>query len=451
MGGIPKKRNAGWFVAGKRTQPSRSHKKRKKGDHTRKKRRTTHENSVHDLYLLGLKYLRGGDKVTARSWFKIAWERGASEDGLYGHILTTTPLKFWGEWNDREWRLNKYPRASIQSWARSQTQHSGVVNLRGLWLYKHEKYYHAVRKFTAAAAKGNVHAMHKLAICYHYGHGVDKNHTTAAHWFTMAAERGHTGSMTELGIYLCHGFGVEQDDAKAIKWFTKAVKVSWASATATDWGRVECWHWGSKKAETWHKFQLMTNMVRLGLCFFRDGDNQDQFEAFQWFTKATEIFDEYETAGYDFWRDDFDVWHVRAMSLLGYCYHLGICYIGEDNSTKAFDWYTKAAHKGDTTAMLNQGHVCHSDYTTAMLNLGHMCYSGDVTVDRDFIKALHWFTKAADAGDTRAIIDLLNARPRDIYEYNKQLDFAASRAPLHNFLPKTSPGSPGCEHLPIIV
>jgi len=62
----------------------------------------------------------------------------------------------------------------------------------------------------------------------------------------------------------------------------------------------------------------------------------------------------------------------------------------EQDGTKAVEWYTKAADLGNTTAMNN---------------LGNMYQTGN-GVEQDGTKAVEWFTRAADLGDTDAMNEL---------------------------------------------
>ena len=77
--------------------------------------------------------------------------------------------------------------------------------------------------------------------------------------------------------------------------------------------------------------------------------------------------------------------------------HLGICAdLGagvEQNSTKAVEWYTKAAKKG---------------FRVAMYTLG-VCFEYGRGVERNWTKAVEWYTKAAEKGCTRSIAKLERA------------------------------------------
>ena len=77
-----------------------------------------------------------------------------------------------------------------------------------------------------------------------------------------------------------------------------------------------------------------------------------------------------------------------AMGNLGYMYANGEGV--EQDYAKAIEWYTKAADSGNTTAMYN---------------IGYMYMYGE-GVEQDGTKAIEWYTKAADLGDSDAMYNL---------------------------------------------
>ncbi len=62
----------------------------------------------------------------------------------------------------------------------------------------------------------------------------------------------------------------------------------------------------------------------------------------------------------------------------------------ERDYEKAIEWYSKAAEQG---------------YSTAQNNLGNMYYNG-LGVERDYEKAIEWYSKAAEQGNKRALNSL---------------------------------------------
>ena len=80
----------------------------------------------------------------------------------------------------------------------------------------------AFQLFAQAAAKGNLKAMHNLAIAYAQGAGTQKDETKAAEWFARAAERGYVDSAFDLAVLYERGEGVPQDLKQAMKWYAIA-------------------------------------------------------------------------------------------------------------------------------------------------------------------------------------------------------------------------------------
>lgn len=84
--------------------------------------------------------------------------------------------------------------------------------------------------FDAAASKGNLKAMHNLAIAYAEGIGTDKDEKKAAEWFSRAAERGYVDSAFDLAVLYERGIGVPQDLKEALTWYGIAARMGDAPA-----------------------------------------------------------------------------------------------------------------------------------------------------------------------------------------------------------------------------
>ncbi len=80
----------------------------------------------------------------------------------------------------------------------------------------------AFKLFSAAAEKGNIKAMHNLAIAYAEGLGTQKDEAKAAHWFQRAAERGYVDSAFDLAVLYERGLGVKQSLNDALRWYSIA-------------------------------------------------------------------------------------------------------------------------------------------------------------------------------------------------------------------------------------
>jgi len=76
--------------------------------------------------------------------------------------------------------------------------------------------------YLAAAERGNIKAMHNLAVSVSGGGGSTPNYALASKWFGEAALRGFADSQFNLGILAEHGLGRTKDLADAYKWYVLA-------------------------------------------------------------------------------------------------------------------------------------------------------------------------------------------------------------------------------------
>ena len=78
--------------------------------------------------------------------------------------------------------------------------------------------------YRRAAEKGNVKAMHNLAVLSANQSKSSPDYATAAQWFTEAAERKLSDSQFNLAVLYENGLGVEQNLKQAYKWLSLAAK-----------------------------------------------------------------------------------------------------------------------------------------------------------------------------------------------------------------------------------
>jgi len=84
--------------------------------------------------------------------------------------------------------------------------------------------------FEAAALRGNVKAMHDLAIAYAEGQGTAHDPVRAAAWFNRAATQGYVDSQFDLAVLYERGDGVRQNARAALKWYLIAAGAGDAQA-----------------------------------------------------------------------------------------------------------------------------------------------------------------------------------------------------------------------------
>jgi AcrR family transcriptional regulator len=125
---------------------------------------------AHAQAEVALRYLQGGDRVSAARWSDAAAESGRAAAQYLAGTLSGDKIR-------------------------------------------------AFALFQAAAAQGNVKAMHNLAIAYAQGDGTAKDEGKAADWFARAAERGYVDSAFDLAVLYERGQGVQQDLRQALKWY----------------------------------------------------------------------------------------------------------------------------------------------------------------------------------------------------------------------------------------
>ena len=100
---------------------------------------------------------------------------------------------------------------------------------------------------------------------------------------------------------------------------------------------------------------------------------------------STELVD-FEEFNIKFQNISFDDNYEKISKSPEAMYSLGNSYYSKNDYKKAFEWYEKAAAKGDADAMNNLG----------------LCYEYGRGVDKDEKKAVEWFKKAADKGHSDA-------------------------------------------------
>jgi TPR repeat protein len=91
-------------------------------------------------------------------------------------------------------------------------------------LYSKDDAARAVSWFEQAALRGNVKAMHNLAIAYAQGQGTAEDDSRAAAWFNRAANQGYVDSQFDLAVLFERGQGVRQNRVAALKWYLIAAR-----------------------------------------------------------------------------------------------------------------------------------------------------------------------------------------------------------------------------------
>ncbi len=188
------------------------------------------------------------------------------------------------------------------------------------------------------------------------------------------AAKGNVEAMFHLGQYYYFGTGVALNYATSLKWLTKAAAKNDINAMLM---LGEMYENGLgvkkdlKKSLEWTKKAALKGSVEaayeLGEMYENGaGVPQSMAEAVKWYTIAADKGD------------------VDAMIALGFCYMEGDGVAKDKNAGR--EWFVKAAATGEPEAMRYLG-----DYYT-QADMGNDC-----------AKAIEWYMKAADAGDSISV------------------------------------------------
>lgn len=251
------------------------------------------------------------------------------------------------------------------------------------------------------AGRGDAQAQYHLAEKFFWGKSAASDVEKAMELYRKAARQGNAKAQTQMGFAYQYGLGTARDRSEAAKWYQKASEQGYAPA-----GQLlsEMIAYGGRDAAM---EKLPSDCVKNA----EEGNAQSQtfladmyfsrhayVKAFEWYGKAAEKGD------------------ARAQFKLGKMYALGQGIAR--NYADAFKWNQKAAKQGFVPALHNLGVMYESgkgvpkDVQQAVLMyrkaaeaglaqaqfaLGDRLERGD-GVARDYVEALKWFTRAAEQG-----------------------------------------------------
>lgn len=247
----------------------------------------------------------------------------------------------------------------------------------------HEWYGKAVTNYRKAAELGNLEAYVKLAMCYDWGGGVERDQSISLDWYQKAADLGYPPAEWKIGRFYETGtHGLEQDYTQAVVWYRKAAE------HGDDNGQFD-----------------LAEMYNYG-----KGVEEDDAEAMKWYRKAAEqdYFSAYSSMGYHYYyglgvsvdREEAVTWFKKdvengtladdiSLFYLGHCYLYGV---GTDRAEKeAVKLFKLAANPGFS----DTGHASSQYY------LG-LCYESGMGVSIDYAEAVKWYRLAAEQGDEEA-------------------------------------------------
>jgi TPR repeat protein len=298
--------------------------------------------------------------------------------------------------------------------------------------------------YTRAAELGNTKAQIALAKLYLNGKGVAQDRTKAAELFRKAAVDGNEPeAQYALGVLLEHGDGVKQDDIEALLWYRRAA----AAGLPLAMYRAGLVHLTSKKVprdytrareyfETAARRGVAAANYQLGLIHERGlGTAKSRALAFDHFARAGA--EGYKPAIEELERlkgqlTDEDIIRTTALPV---------------PADKHLAWYARASKLGKTKAQLAlaklylRGQGIDRDYAKAFALFYDAAARGrdpdaqyavavmlerGMGVAKNQAEALKWYSRAAKAGHSRALLNLGFAYVRGVgvpQDYTKARQF----------------------------
>jgi len=244
-----------------------------------------------------------------------------------------------------------------------------------------------VNQLQTKAQAGNSVAQVNLGKAYEDGNGVPQSDNQAVKWYRAAAEQGNATAQNNLGLMFRLGRGVDQDKVEAVNWYRKAAKQENPSA-----------------------------LFNLAAAYYNgDGVGVDDVAADAWFLLAQNFGSQPAAEAAKRMKEEVGHSQSAAFEKIGDMYQKGDDL--QQSSSKAVDWYRKAAENGEGRAQMklvsvllqgqsatNYGEVRGLCEKAANLNfppgaycMGHL-YEQGLGVERDISKAAKWFSAAANMG-----------------------------------------------------
>ncbi len=248
-----------------------------------------------------------------------------------------------------------------------------------------------------AAEKGDTESQYHLGLMYKTGDGVLQDDAQALEWYIKAAEKKHAGAMLQMGSYYYYSNEYE----KGLHWLQQAAEQDVADANIflgkmykggkgvkKDFDQALNYYLKANELDSIFSEYLISYINETGIMYYQGKDYE---KAFEWFQKAADRGD------------------GKAQYFLGDMYNKGK---GVDqDSGKAFEWFQKAKKSSNEKNMdLEAFELMMKDLLEVQLVLlekgkkgdreaqyilGKMYYDGDV-VEQNYAKAIKWFEKAAE-------------------------------------------------------
>ena len=283
---------------------------------------------------------------------------------------------------------------------------------------------------TSSAQQGDADAQFKLGQIYREGGGglnVKKDPVEAVKWFRKAADQGHVRALCLLGSSYVLGYGVKKDMSEAIKCYHKAAVLGSSGAYEffTDCYTVDNGLYLdsglSKNDVEAYAYSILKIGWEFENSYLCKKLTPEQIEAGK--LRSRELKKQFRDEWLQQLKQLAQQGDIKSQLKLGAYYQMGIAPNGFDggvpkDNNEAIKWYTMAASKGSSEALMLLGQ-CY-------LNL------------KNINEAIKWYTLAVDKGNKQALMSLgqcyraLNDFKQEIKCYTKAI--AAGNVSAKNLL-----------------
>lgn len=149
------------------------------------------------------------------------------------------------------------------------------------------------------AERGDSEAQRRVAICYIYGTGTERNAKKGIEWLGKSVNQGNNEAQYDLAVLYRDGIGVAQSDTEALYWFRKSGRNGNPMSHLNlgiifEEGRGVQQDYRIAIEEYWRAADMGNKAAAYRLaCLLRDGKGKgvDNKSAYKWFTAAGEYKD----------------------------------------------------------------------------------------------------------------------------------------------------------------
>jgi len=330
------------------------------------------------------------------------------------------------------------------------------------------------------AEEGDADAMNEMGVLYHNGQGVEQDFKEALEWYWKAVDKDNIDAWVNLGILYNFGQGVERNFNHATTLHIKAAifENKWATKNIIFYPKVKGTTPNLKEAMAWFKEAAEHGdagaMNNVGLLYEARGiEEWDRKEAITWYKKAADLGNadamyrlgsiyehgifmekrEFEEEAASWYKKAAELGNADAMCRIG-----SNLYSKEQEQEEAISWFRKAADLGNTNAMVALGVFCPMMKKTGPyfkwnvgwrvpngyindqgggVRVGFGSYSTDrMGTEQSYKEAMSWFRKAADFGNTWAMLNISTLYYNGLgveKDYREAATWARKAIDLNNF------------------